>query len=234
MCRNTECCGDIINVYKLGCFRALIIYYTPLLIACCKAGDKYQRQRTCARGFIIQRTETEGCSPLDNAVYSDWSTCSKTCGIDAIKTRTVVFPSCDNQAPEIKTEETLCTMSDIPPSCPKIGLGGNNGDSQATIDRLQAMIDQLQSQLWGLIPGLQPTEPTSSNIPRVPRNNWSSWSTCNYESDVNTQVCIGTRTRSKGLDIERESCPEPYLEWTSWTFAEDGITGEMVSETKLD
>ena len=171
---------------------------------------------------------------MDNAVYSDWSTCSKTCGIDAIKTRTVVFPSCDGQAPEIKTEETLCTMSDIPPSCPKIGLGGNNGDSQATIDRLQAMIDQLQSQLWGLIPGLQPTEPTSSNIPQVPRNNWSSWSTCNYESDVNTQVCIGTRTRSKGLDIERESCPEPYLEWTSWTFAEDGITGEMVSETKLD
>jgi len=192
--------------------------------ACCKTGDKYQRQRTCARGFIIQRTETEGCSPLDNAVYSDWSTCSKTCGIDAIKTRTVTFPTCDGQAPEVRTEQTLCTMDDVP-ACLNMVPRVNDSDDQTTIDRLQAMIEQL----IGLIPGFKQTEPAPTpNIPSVRQNTWSPWSACNYESDAETQVCFGKRARSQGLNVERESCPEPYLEWTSWTFAEDGITGQMI------
>ena len=157
-------------------------------------GDKFQRSRTCAAGFIIQRTETEGCDPLNEATVSEWSECSKTCGVDAVKFRTVTYPSCDSGPPRVEMEQALCG-SEVPRVCLNI-VDPGNGQTSSVLERMQATIDEYVQKFDTLLQILD-----QRSQPVQPPSEWSQWSECVYESDTTTQVCKGFRLRTKGKSL---------------------------------
>ena len=167
------------------------VYKLFKLIACCKVGDKFQRSRTCAAGFIIQRTETEGCNPLNEATVSEWSECSKTCGVDAVKFRTVTYPSCKNEPPRVEMEQALCGSDEVGVCLNIVDTG--NDENSSVLERMQATIDEYVQKFDTLLQMMsQQSQPVQAP------SEWSQWSECVYESDSTTQVCTGIKLRTKG------------------------------------
>lgn len=66
------------------------------------------------------------------------------------------------------------------------------------LEQLQQMIAVLTGQVQAIMmkqSGTSNVEDKTGNLPII----WSQWSTCSYQTDPQSQVCVGFRSRSKGL-----------------------------------
>ena len=121
--------------------------------------------------------------------WTDWSSCSETCGTDAIRTRTGTCGVNRRKDDIQKCADNLELIRSgaFKVACPRTAGGGNNsGNGNGDVD--EGGITYINQQLTQILAWIQ-------NFQAHEHLHWTSWSSCLYRQ-IDGQ-CVASKTRRK-------------------------------------